>query len=102
MFLLPTAYFCFCLQLSADYGLRDQYLRNEQYMKRCSRASDTSSAYSGSDMMQSSIDDQENVDMDISGLPESMVDSDDEEGYAESTGVGFLKDCFTCKIEKLI
>ncbi|XP_063444358.1 rap guanine nucleotide exchange factor 6-like isoform X2 [Mytilus trossulus] len=73
-------------QLSADYGLRDQYLRNEQYMKRCSRASDTSSAYSGSDMMQSSIDDQENVDMDISGLPESMVDSDDEEGYAESTG----------------
>ncbi|XP_052070922.1 rap guanine nucleotide exchange factor 6-like isoform X6 [Mytilus californianus] len=73
-------------QLSADYGLREQYLRNEQYMKRCSRASDTSSAYSGSDMMQSSIDDQENVDMDISGLPESMVDSDDEEGYAESTG----------------
>ena len=73
-------------QLSADYGLRDPYLRNEQYMKRCSRSSDTSSAYSGSDMMQSSIDDQENVDMDISGLPESMVDSDDEEGYAESTG----------------
>ncbi|XP_021348184.1 rap guanine nucleotide exchange factor 6-like isoform X9 [Mizuhopecten yessoensis] len=60
------------------------YLRNEQ--KRCSRASDTSSAYSGSDMMQSSIDDQENVDADLSGLQESNVDldSDEEEGYPES------------------
>lgn len=87
-FKLCIILFLSLLQLSADYGLRDPYLRNEQYMKRCSRASDTSSAYSGSDMMQSSIDDQENVDMDISGLPESMVDSDDEEGYAESTGVG--------------
>ena len=84
---VPKACFCFYLQLTADYGLRDQFLRNEQYMKRCSRASDTSSAYSGSDMMQSSIDDQENVDMEITGLPESLVDSDDEEGYAESTGV---------------
>ncbi|XP_069123811.1 rap guanine nucleotide exchange factor 6-like isoform X6 [Argopecten irradians] len=61
------------------------YLRNEQF-KRCSRASDTSSAYSGSDMMQSSIDDQENVDADLSGLHESNVDldSDEEEGYPES------------------
>ncbi|XP_060082252.1 rap guanine nucleotide exchange factor 6-like isoform X3 [Ylistrum balloti] len=61
------------------------YLRNEQF-KRCSRASDTSSAYSGSDMMQSSIDDQENVDADLSGLQESNVDldSDEEEGYPES------------------
>lgn len=45
--------------------------------KRGSRAaSDTSSAYSGSDLMQSSLDDQ---DMDLTGLVESNVDSDDEE-----------------------
>lgn len=76
-------------QLPHDYGMRggDQFLRNEHYLKRCSRASDTSSAYSGSDMMQSSIDDQENVEMDLSGLPEGLVDSDEEEGYAESTEV---------------
>ena len=53
--------------------------------------SDTSSAYSGSDMMQSSIEDPENVDNDYSGLLESQVDSDEEEGYAESTEVGELK-----------
>ncbi|XP_064594655.1 rap guanine nucleotide exchange factor 6-like isoform X3 [Liolophura sinensis] len=64
---------------------RDPFLRNEQYFKRSSRASDTSSAYSGSDMMQSSIDDQDNGDIDLSGLMESVVDSDEEEGYAEST-----------------
>ena len=35
-------------------------------------------------MMQSSIDDQE---VDLAGLPETMVDSDDEEGYVESSEV---------------
>ena len=49
------------------------------HLKRCSRASDTSSAYSGSDMMQSSIDDQESPEIDLSGLPEGQVDSDDDE-----------------------
>ncbi|XP_048248295.1 rap guanine nucleotide exchange factor 6-like isoform X4 [Haliotis rufescens] len=63
----------------------EQYPRNEQLYKRSSRASDTSSAYSGSDMMQSSIDDQDAAEMDYSGLQESLVDSDEEEGYAEST-----------------
>ena len=63
--------------------------------KRCSRASDTSSAYSGSDMMHNSLDEADVMimqggdtglgDMDLSGLAESMVDSDDE--YAESTEV---------------
>ncbi|XP_060559631.1 rap guanine nucleotide exchange factor 6-like isoform X10 [Ruditapes philippinarum] len=56
--------------------------------KRCSRASDTSSAYSGSDMMQSSIDDPENVDCEFpTNLTESTVDNDseDEEGFGEST-----------------
>lgn len=46
-------------------------------MKRSSHASDTSSAYSGSDVMQSSADD---LDVESSGgLPES----DGEEGFSE-------------------
>ena len=68
----------------------EPYLRNDQLFKRGSRASDTSSAYSGSDVMQSSIDDQDVADMDYSGLVESLVDSDEEEGYAESTEVWVL------------
>lgn len=80
-------YFQTIPDIQIGYNNRDGYIRNEQY-KRCSRASDTSSAYSGSDMMQSSIDDPENVDSDLpSNLIESLVDSDDEEGYGESTEV---------------
>ena len=75
--------------LSQGYTVRDPYIRNEQY-KRCSRASDTSSAYSGSDMMQSSLDEQENGDSDLpSNLMESLVDSDEEEGFGESTEVKY-------------
>lgn len=54
---------------------------------RFSRSSDTSSAYSGSDVMHTSLDDPDAPDVDLSGLAESLVDSDDEEGYAESTEV---------------
>lgn len=63
------------------------FLRGDGHhlIKRGSRASDTSSAYSGSDMMQSSLGDDENVD--LSGLVETLVDSDDEEGYVESPDV---------------
>lgn len=75
----------------------EQYMRSEQYLKRSSRASDTSSAYSGSDMMQSSIDDQ---DIDLSGLVESVVDSDDEEGYAESTDSMPIRDAVRDCLEK--
>ncbi|XP_013399838.1 rap guanine nucleotide exchange factor 6 isoform X2 [Lingula anatina] len=75
----------------------EQYMRSEQYFKRSSRASDTSSAYSGSDMMQSSIDDQ---DIDLSGLVESIVDSDDEEGYAESTESMPIRDAVRECLEK--
>ena len=58
---------------------REFYSRND---KRCSRASDSSSAYSS--MMQLSIDDTEEL---PSNLAEGLVDSDDEEGYGESTEV---------------
>lgn len=57
---------------------------------RSSRGSDTSSAYSGSDTMQSmqsvSLDDQ---DVDLSGLVESVVDSDEEEELTESMEVSY-------------
>lgn len=72
--------------IQIGYNGRDASYGN----KRCSRASDTSSAYSGSDMMQSSLDDGENVDNDLpSNLIESTVDNDseDEEGFGESTEV---------------
>ena len=72
--------------LTQNYTVRDPYIRNEQY-KRCSRASDTSSAYSGSDMMQSSLESNYGSDDLPSNLMESLVDSDDEEGFAEATEV---------------
>lgn len=63
--------------------------RPELYVKsnRSSHSSDTSSAYSGSDTMasvQSSLDADE---VDLSGLIESIVDSDEEEDLAESMDV---------------
>ncbi|KAK3711003.1 hypothetical protein RRG08_009593 [Elysia crispata] len=78
--------------------------------KRCSRASDTSSAYSGSDLMHNSLDEGEGMmmhcvdtglgDMDLSGLAESIVDSDDEEGYAESTESFSIRDAERDCLEK--
>ena len=72
----------------------DHYLRAD-FHKRNSRASDTSSAYSGSDMMQSSIDEPDvtTTDHDYSALVESLVDSDDEESYAESNDVSMTSLC---------
>jgi len=66
-------------------------LRPELYLKsnRSSHSSDTSSAYSGSDTMhsvQSSLDAEE---VDLSGLVESVVDSDEDEDLAESIDVSF-------------
>ncbi|XP_066599795.1 rap guanine nucleotide exchange factor 2-like isoform X6 [Prorops nasuta] len=63
--------------------------RPELYQKsnRSSHSSDTSSAYSGSDTMtsvQSSLD-ADADEVDLSGLVESIVDSDEEEDLAEST-----------------
>ena len=49
--------------------------------------SDTSSAYSGSDTMCHSVHSLDHDDVDLSGLMESVVDSD-EEDLAESIQVG--------------
>ncbi|XP_076369185.1 rap guanine nucleotide exchange factor 2-like isoform X2 [Tachypleus tridentatus] len=58
---------------------------------RNSHGSDTSSAYSGSDTMQSVQSSLEDQEVDLSGLAESAVDSDDEEDLAE------LVDCLTVR-----
>ncbi|XP_046668061.1 rap guanine nucleotide exchange factor 6 isoform X3 [Homalodisca vitripennis] len=64
----------------------DSFARPELYQKsnRSSHSSDTSSAYSGSDTMTSVHSSVEADDVDLSGLVESVVDSD-EEDLAEST-----------------
>lgn len=58
---------------------------------KCSNASDTSSAYSGSDTMtsvHSSLD--MDLEVDLSGLLESIVDSDEEEDLEESMDLDSL------------
>ncbi|XP_070185969.1 rap guanine nucleotide exchange factor 2-like isoform X2 [Littorina saxatilis] len=51
-------------------------------------------------MMQSSIDDPDNPEAELSGLVESVVDSDDEEGYAESTEAFPIRDAVRDCLEK--
>lgn len=64
--------------------------RGEALLKssnRNSHSSDSSSAYSGSDTMQSVQSSLEDQEVDLSGLIESIVDSDEEEDLAESLNV---------------
>lgn len=76
-----------------------QFVRPELYQKsnRSSHSSDTSSAYSGSDTMTSVHSSVEADDVDLSGLVESVVDSD-EEDLAESTDVSIY--LYTRKLYK--
>ncbi|XP_023318481.1 rap guanine nucleotide exchange factor 2-like isoform X13 [Trichogramma pretiosum] len=78
--------------------------RPELYQKsnRSSHSSDTSSAYSGSDTMtsvQSSLD-QDPDEVDLSGLVESIVDSDEEEDLAESMDSLTVRDTVRECLEK--
>jgi len=63
--------------------------RPELYQKsnRSSHSSDTSSAYSGSDTMTSVHSSADAEEVDLTGLVESIVDSDEEEDLAESMDV---------------
>ncbi|XP_065348320.1 rap guanine nucleotide exchange factor 2 isoform X2 [Cloeon dipterum] len=77
-------------------------LRPELYVKsnRSSHSSDTSSAYSGSDTMhsvQSSIDADE---VDLTGLVESVVDSDEDDDLAESIDSLTVRDTVRECLEK--
>ncbi|XP_022258450.1 rap guanine nucleotide exchange factor 2-like [Limulus polyphemus] len=80
------------LQL-AEYQQVQTILQRGELFKsnRNSHGSDTSSAYSGSDTMQSVQSSLEDQEVDLSGLTESAVDSDDEEDLAE------LIDCLTVR-----
>lgn len=71
--------------------------RPELYQKsnRSSHSSDTSSAYSGSDTMTSVQSSLEADEVDLSGLVESIVDSD-EEDLAESIDVSFHSLEYVC------
>ncbi|XP_015191609.1 PREDICTED: rap guanine nucleotide exchange factor 2-like isoform X4 [Polistes dominula] len=78
--------------------------RPELYQKsnRSSHSSDTSSAYSGSDTMtsvQSSLD-ADADEVDLSGLVESIVDSDEEEDLAESMDSLNVRDAVRECLEK--
>lgn len=77
-----------------------QFARPELYQKsnRSSHSSDTSSAYSGSDTMTSVHSSVEADDVDLSGLVESVVDSD-EEDLAESTDVSNC--CEDCSLTEI-
>ncbi|XP_072929869.1 rap guanine nucleotide exchange factor 2 [Epargyreus clarus] len=68
---------------------------------KCSNASDTSSAYSGSDTMtsvHSSLD--MDMEVDLSGLLESIVDSDEEEDLEESMDSFTVRDAVRECLEK--
>ena len=78
--------------------MQNPVLYKDRHIKHLSLASETSSAYSGSDRMLSSFDDHGSHESDFSGLVESVVDSDDEEGYADFTEVRIIfafHRCFT-------
>uniref|UniRef100_T1J310 Rap guanine nucleotide exchange factor 2 n=1 Tax=Strigamia maritima TaxID=126957 RepID=T1J310_STRMM len=76
--------------------------RSEVYLKsnRSSHSSDTSSAYSGSDTMQSVQSSLEDPEVDLSGLIESVVDSDEEEDLAESIDSLTVRDTVRECLEK--
>ncbi|XP_046392008.1 rap guanine nucleotide exchange factor 2 [Ischnura elegans] len=76
--------------------------RPELYQRsnRSSHSSDTSSAYSGSDAMQSVQSSLDADEVDLSGLVESVVDSDEEEDLAESIDSLTVRDTVRECLEK--
>ncbi|XP_026287919.1 rap guanine nucleotide exchange factor 2 isoform X4 [Frankliniella occidentalis] len=76
--------------------------RPELYQKsnRSSHSSDTSSAYSGSDTMTSVHSSVDADEVDLSGLVESIVDSDEEEDLAESMDSLTVRDTVRECLEK--
>ncbi|PRD35235.1 UNVERIFIED_CONTAM: Rap guanine nucleotide exchange factor 2 [Trichonephila clavipes] len=77
--------------------------RGEALLKssnRNSHSSDSSSAYSGSDTMQSVQSSLEDQEVDLSGLIESIVDSDEEEDLAESLNSLTVRDTVRECLEK--
>ena len=73
---------------------------NDSAYKSMRGSSDSSSAYSGSDTMHSMQSSVEVEEVDLSGLMESVVDSDEEEDLAESMGNLTVRDAVRECLEK--
>lgn len=70
-----------------------QNLNRTGLYHKCSRgshSSDTSSAYSGSDTMASTHSELDGDELDLTGLVESIVDSDEDDDLPESMDVSIL------------
>lgn len=74
---------CYYLQYGQNISRQNLYLK----CSRGSHSSDTSSAYSGSDTMASTHSELDGEELDLTGLVESIVDSDEEDDLAESMDV---------------
>ena len=81
------------------HGERD-YHNDSAYGKSMRGSSDSSSAYSGSDTMHSMQSSVEVEEVDLSGLMESVVDSDEEEDMSESMGNLAVRDAVRECLEK--
>ena len=73
---------------------------NDSAYKSMRGSSDSSSAYSGSDTMQSMQSSVEVEEVDLSGLMESVVDSDEEEDLSDSMGNLAVRDAVRDCLEK--
>ena len=73
---------------------------NDSAYKSMRGSSDSSSAYSGSDTMHSMQSSVEVEEVDLTGLMESVVDSDEEEDLAESMGNLTVRDAVRDCLEK--
>lgn len=84
----PILWFIYSDYFSFQYGPGN--IPRQPLYHKCSRgshSSDTSSAYSGSDTMASTHSELEGDELDLTGLVESIVDSDEEDDLAESMDV---------------
>ncbi|CAH0545985.1 unnamed protein product [Brassicogethes aeneus] len=81
---------------------RNQQPGSNLYHKcsRGSHSSDTSSAYSGSDTMASNHSELDGEELDLTGLVESVVDSDEDEDLAESMDSLTVRDRIRDCLEK--
>lgn len=74
---------CFYVQYAQNLNRTGLYHK----CSRGSHSSDTSSAYSGSDTMASTHSELDGDELDLTGLVESIVDSDEDDDLPESMDV---------------
>merc|ERR1719220_1230250 len=87
----------------SDISQHQRHIRdyhNDSAYKSMRGSSDSSSAYSGSDTMHSMQSSVEVEEVDLTGLMESVVDSDEEEDLSESMGNLTVRDAVRHCLEK--